>query len=587
MPSRQHRKSRYLEPRPDCEPEIHRHERVVGQDGRISERVDGKANQSGGEDRWIEGDPFRREGLLRRIVPFAVVAVLAEASIGLPPGPASSNYTVISVVLLVATAVGCLLPWERLPSAANVIVPLIYIGSVLTLNLAASGSTSGVGIVILMPLVWAALFHRPYQSAMVVVAVLVYQLITSLIPVEIAGAVMARRLVFWFALAALVSFATHQLRAQIRTMLDQRQVLINQRELALEELTSSYERLRSRDRESQLLIELSEKLQSSMTARHAGDAVRGTLENLFAGGSISVGNRTDENFETVVVWGPDAEAGRSLTRSSCRALLTGQVHSSDSADGSCFHHTNSSVSASICVPMNAHGDTVGVLQIYFYGAENSPPSVQDARSHLSQLGLGVGEQLGMALANFELRDTLREQSIRDPLTKLFNRRYMEETFHRELSRAARDHLEIGVMQIDIDFFKEFNDAHGHDVGDALLRAFADTLFALFRDSDVPCRYGGEEFTLILFNSSLDETETRARELQRHVLDLKVELDHGRTSPSPPTLSIGIASFPAHGNTAETLIRAADQALYVAKSRGRDTIVRAGDAHSSAYTAGVS
>ena len=193
----------------------------------------------------------------------------------------------------------------------------------------------------------------------------------------------------------------------------------------------------------------------------------------------------------------------------------------------------------------------------------------------------------MALANFRLRDTLREQSIRDPLTKLFNRRYMEETFHRELSRAARDHIEIGVMQIDIDFFKEFNDAHGHDVGDALLRAFADTLFALFRDSDVPCRYGGEEFTLILINSSLDETETRACELQRRVLDLKVELGHGRTSPSPPTLSIGIASFPAHGNTAEALIRAADQALYVAKARGRDTIVRAGDALSGANTAEVS
>ncbi len=151
---------------------------------------------------------------------------------------------------------------------------------------------------------------------------------------------------------------------------------------------------------------------------------------------------------------------------------------------------------------------------------------------------------------------------------------MEETFHRELSRAAREHAQIGVVQIDIDYFKEFNDRYGHDVGDVLLRAFADLLLASFRDSDVPCRYGGEEFTLILIGSTLDETEARARDLQRSVQDLRLNLGDGRTSPSPPTLSIGIASFPTHGATAESLIRSADQALYLAKSRGRNTIIRA-------------
>ncbi len=146
--------------------------------------------------------------------------------------------------------------------------------------------------------------------------------------------------------------------------------------------------------------------------------------------------------------------------------------------------------------------------------------------------MGVGEQLGMALANFRLRDSLRELSIRDPLTNLFNRRYMEETFDRELSRAARDHVELGVVQIDMDYFKEFNDRYGHDVGDVLLRTFADLLFAHFRDSDVPCRYGGEEFTLILFGSTLDETEARARELQRRAQNLTLDVGDGRTSPSP-------------------------------------------------------
>jgi diguanylate cyclase (GGDEF)-like protein len=523
---------------------------------------------------WLDAEPFRRDGLLRRIGPFAVVAFLAEVSIALPPGPASSNYTVMSAVLLFATVVGCLLPWHRLPSAFDVIVPLLYIASVLTLNLAAGGSTSGVGIVVLMPLVWTALYHRPYQSAIIVAAILVYELITSLIPVEITGAVMARRLVFWFAILTLVSVATHQLRTQIRTMLDQRQDLIDQRERALADLTESFHRLSRRDRESQLLVELSDILQSSLTARQAGEAIRSTLALLFDGGSISADNRRDDALETAIVWGPDAEAGQTFTSSSCVALNTIQVHVSGSLEDACVHRVDPNASLSICVPMVAQGDALGVLQVYSYAPLDTSAVRDEAAAMLSQLGLAVGEQMAMALANFRLRDSLREQAIRDPLTNLFNRRYMEETFHRELSRAARDHIEIGVMQIDIDYFKQFNDAHGHDVGDALLRAFAELLIERFRDSDVPCRYGGEEFTLILINSPHEETEARARELQRSVLALTLDLGAGRVSPPPPTLSIGISSFPEHGDSAVALIRAADQALYAAKAQGRNTIVRA-------------
>jgi diguanylate cyclase (GGDEF)-like protein len=531
-------------------------------------------NSPGADGRWLDSDPFRREDLWRRIGPFAVVAFLAEASIALPPGPASSNYTWMSAVLLFATVVGCLLPWDRLPSALNVIVPILYVGSVLTLNLAAGGSTSGVGIVILMPLVWVALYHRPYQSGIVVVAVLVYQLITSIIPVHIAGAVMARRLVFWFALATLVSFATHQLRAQIRTMLEQRQGLVEQRESALADLTRSFERLRLRELESLLLIELGDTLQSSATVLEARGPVRETLVKLFEGGAISVVSITEDLFETTVSWGPDTSPREPFTPTECWTLRTNQLHFADDPEGACGHRVDRAAAIALCVPMIAHGDTIGVFQVYSYVTPATPEDREEARANLSRLAWNVGEQLGMALANFRLRDSLREQSIRDPLTNLFNRRYMEETFSRELSRAARDHVEIGVMQIDIDYFKQFNDTYGHDVGDVLLRAFANLLFAHFRDSDVPCRYGGEEFTLILINSSLDETEARARELQRSVQGLRLNVGNGATAPPPPTLSIGVASYPAHGDTAETLIRAADQALYAAKSQGRNTIVRA-------------
>jgi diguanylate cyclase (GGDEF)-like protein len=197
-------------------------------------------------------------------------------------------------------------------------------------------------------------------------------------------------------------------------------------------------------------------------------------------------------------------------------------------------------------------------------------------ARLSLLAVAVGEHVGMSLANYRLRETLRSQSIRDPLTNLFNRRYMEETFLRELSRATRDQSEVSIMQIDIDHFKEFNDAYGHDIGDKLLMSFGALLSTLFRGSDVPCRFGGEEFTLILINTSLDETERRAEQLQLSVKDLRIapDVDGSDSGPPPPTLSIGIASFPTHGQSADSLIRAADQALYAAKAKGRNTIVRA-------------
>jgi diguanylate cyclase (GGDEF)-like protein len=545
----------------------------VNTDGQTIEHVERRVRLPGTDGHRLDGDPFQRKGLLKRIGPFAAVAFLAEVSIALPPGPSSSNYTILSAILFFATFLGCLAPWNRLPVAANVIVPLLYVASVLTLNLAAGGSTSGVGIVILVPLVWVALYHRPYQSGILVVAVVLYQLVTSLIPTALPGSVITRRLVFWFALSSLVSFATQQLRFRIRVMLDQRQDLIEQRESALAVMTGSFERLRIRDRESQLVIEMGEILQSGMIVE-ARDAVRDTLAQLFEGGAVNTGQPTGDTYQTTVDWGPDTAATQSFSRSECRALTSGHVHFSDAPDGPCGHRVDPNATVALCVPMIAPEDAVGVLLVYLYGAPTPPQTAVEARASLTQLAMGVAEQLGMALANYRLRDSLRELSIRDPLTNLFNRRYMEETFQRELSRAARDHVSIGVVQIDIDYFKEFNDRYGHDVGDALLKAFADLLLTSFRDSDVPCRYGGEEFTLILVNSTLDETEARARGLQRSVQDLRLDLGEGRTSPAPPTLSIGIASFPGNGESADSLMRAADQALYAAKSQGRNAIVRA-------------
>ena len=161
------------------------------------------------------GYPFRGRGLAARVLPFAVVAVLAEASLALPPGSTSEPAAIISVVLLAVTAAAFALPWARLPGWAPVLVPLCYVGSVLALTIAA-GTTSGVAIVALMPVVWTALFHQRWESACILAATMVSVLVFSLVPVAGPGAVVVRRVVFWGALGLLISIATQGLRRRIQ-----------------------------------------------------------------------------------------------------------------------------------------------------------------------------------------------------------------------------------------------------------------------------------------------------------------------------------------------------------------------------------
>ena len=172
-----------------------------------------------------------------------------------------------------------------------------------------------------------------------------------------------------------------------------------------------------------------------------------------------------------------------------------------------------------------------------------------------------------------LQKTLRVQAVRDPLTRLFNRRYLEETFERELRRAERRRKPMGVIMLDLDHFKIFNDTFGHAAGDALLRVVGQFLVSRSRREDVACRYGGEEFVLIFPDAPLDTTVRRAEELREEARSLQVQ-HHGHPLGNV-TISVGVAGFPVHGSTTATLLRAADEALYRAKSEGRDRVEVAG------------
>ena len=184
----------------------------------------------------------------------------------------------------------------------------------------------------------------------------------------------------------------------------------------------------------------------------------------------------------------------------------------------------------------------------------------------------LADNIGLGIANLKLRETMHNLSIRDPLTELFNRRYMEEALAQELHRTKRNDAHLAVIMVDIDHFKQFNDNSGHDAGDAVLRALGDFLKTQVRGSDIACRYGGEEFILVLSPATADGAQQRAEKIRQGASLLRVS--HANQDLGTITLSLGLAIFPDHGANSAAVIKAADVALYQAKRDGRNRVVMA-------------
>lgn len=205
----------------------------------------------------------------------------------------------------------------------------------------------------------------------------------------------------------------------------------------------------------------------------------------------------------------------------------------------------------------------------WYAQQHSFPINVNGRFLVCSIVRDLTERKQMELQLQLANERLQQQAIRDALTGLYNRRYLDETLPRELQRAARHQQPVTVMMLDIDHFKRFNDTYGHDAGDALLRAIGAFLKAQTRGDDIACRYGGEEFTLVLPGTALEHARTRAEQVRSGVQALVVS--HRKHRLDHMTISLGIAVFPQHGDTADMLIQRADRALYQAKQAGRDSV----------------
>jgi diguanylate cyclase (GGDEF)-like protein/PAS domain S-box-containing protein len=328
--------------------------------------------------------------------------------------------------------------------------------------------------------------------------------------------------------------------------------------------------LKQRNHESGLIAEMGDLLQACRTADEAYPIITRYVQDLIpiGSGALYMIQHAQDPAERVAAWGNATQSPleQELLPNECWALRRGRIYvvQDPLTDPICAHVKDPGDSGYMCVPLIAQGVAIGILHLRQNHAKKG--FSQDSQ----HLAVKIGEFTSMSLTNLKLRDELRSQAIRDPLTGLFNRRYMEETLKREVRRAHRHSTAVGVIMFDIDKMKPINDKLGHDAGDLVLRTLGEELLRLFRSEDVACRYGGDEFTIVLPEASLADAWQRAEQLRDAVKGLEMQYEGKRLGPI--TLAIGVAAYPDHGSSAESLLLVSDAASYAAKSEGGDRIM---------------
>ncbi|RXH57211.1 sensor domain-containing diguanylate cyclase [Granulicella sibirica] len=347
------------------------------------------------------------------------------------------------------------------------------------------------------------------------------------------------------------------------------------REAALvnQELAKSVTTLKDRASESRLLTSARDELQLCVNLAQVYRAAATSLAQLLPGssGSLCMINHSRHIVETVSEWnegGTRCEVPEIFSTEACCGLRSGRLRwrRTKVSEIHCDHFLHGAPACYLCIPMVAHGETIGILHIEC-GTEDAELLVEQRIDGVRQLV----ELTGMAVASLQLRNKLENQSVRDGLTGLFNRHFMQIALERELALARRRQNTLAVLMVDVDHFKKFNDLFGHGAGDSVLKQVSEVFRASVRTEDIVCRYGGEEFAIILPDSSPLGSYERAEVIRQKIAEMRKASD---TAYGQVTVSIGVAVFPQDGRTAETLLRMSDEALYRAKRAGRNQVVLA-------------
>jgi diguanylate cyclase (GGDEF)-like protein/PAS domain S-box-containing protein len=325
--------------------------------------------------------------------------------------------------------------------------------------------------------------------------------------------------------------------------------------------------LKQRSQRATLLAKMGELMQSCQSREEVFAAALGFAPKIFPNrrGAVALFNSSRNLVEVAGQWRECKLPVMSFEPDDCWALRTGHPHLVVAGDTTArCGHAGGVENTYLCVPILAQGEALGILHIQ---ATDENPSLGEAELSFKTT---FAAQVGLSVANIRLREALRAQSTKDPLTGLYNRRYLQEMLDREIRRAIRSEQHLGVLMLDLDHFKKFNDTYGHEAGDAVLRETASFLVRSIRVEDFVCRYGGEEFVVVLPTADLRAAEARAERIRSKLRDLVVM--HDGRSLGLITVSVGVAALPDHGTSEKELLQAADAALYRAKREGRDRVI---------------
>jgi len=347
---------------------------------------------------------------------------------------------------------------------------------------------------------------------------------------------------------------------------------------ANERMTTMLMKLQEQNRQHVILTEMRDMLQACTKLEETAPIIMGAMKKLFpeSQGALFLMSNSRSDLESIIKWGrfPSDPDDNVFAPDACWGLRRGRTHVvEDLTIGPiCPHLKHIPTSPYVCLPLIAKGDLLGLLHLNI-NVDNTGLQQQKAVADLKEMATTLSEYLSLSIANVRLSETLSKQSIQDSLSGLYNRRFMEESIQREILRAARKQNSIGIIMADLDHFKQFNDIHGHGAGDKIISQVGKILKDKFRGSDIACRYGGEEFLVILSESSLEDTCKRAEKVREEIKKMEL-IFQGKTLGSV-TISMGVAAYPVHGRTLEELLRVADNALYKAKQEGRDRVISVG------------
>lgn len=336
---------------------------------------------------------------------------------------------------------------------------------------------------------------------------------------------------------------------------------------------------KKRQSETSSLAELSDWLQCCKSIEELYEIVHQAMAGLFPGssGQLFIYSNSRDVLDGAVTWGK-MNLTRSIQPQDCWGLRRGRTfrYGAGVVRFPCNHFSAEDLALGIenylCLPIIAQGDTVGMLHICFHKEENKPANEPPNNGDITSFAQRCAEQISIAIANVKLRDELHEQSTRDPLTGLFNRRYFNERCRSAISLLNKKQGSVALISIDADNFKSYNDHYGHDAGDFLLCTLSDIILRFFDNDEVCCRTGGEEFSVLVPESTAASAEKKATELIQLIESHDFRYQN---KPLPTvTVSVGVAAYPVDADNLQSLFRLADLAMYKAKDSGKNRVCRA-------------